>query len=240
MSALPIRPFRVTKNLPLAPDVFLLSLEPADGEPVFSFTAGQWIMAYLDDPDGGTPWRGAMSIASAPSESQDGIEMAVKVYGDFTKRLQRSIVGDVIRIHGPFGVFVLKPGTDRLVMFAAGIGITPFRSMIRECLAMNDPREIVLVYSNRETGAVFENEFRDLAATHSNFHPIFLLTGTPLSQWNGEVGRLNAEKLERFVPDVGSTEFLMCGSVGFMQTVTELLAARGVDVKTKLRKELFS
>ncbi len=236
-----IRPFRVTKNSPLADGCFLLGLEPADGEAMFSFIAGQWVMSYLDDPNGGKPWRGAFSIASAPSESQKEIELAVKVYGDFTKRLQSLAVGDQVGIHGPFGVFTMRPGTDRLVMFGAGIGVTPFRSMIRESLAKKEERELVLVYVNRtQADTVLEQEFRDLAKQSPRVHVHFLVTRESPQDWDGLLGRVDAEKLQMIVPSCDATEFLMCGPEEFMNAIKELLVARGVDVKTKLRRELFS
>lgn len=241
MPILPIRQFRVTKNEPLAEESFLLGLEPADNEPMFPFVAGQWVMAYLDCPNGGKPWRGAFSIASAPSESGTSFELAIKTSGDLTKRLQALKSGETVRVHGPFGVFTLRPGTDRLVMFAAGIGITPLRSMIREMVAMNDDRDIVLVYSNRGlNGISFEAEFRSLVDIHLSFYVHFLLTGPVPDGWDGEVGRIDEEKMKRLLPSVDNTEFLMCGSKEFMETVAALLSARGVDVRTKLRKELFN
>jgi ferredoxin-NADP reductase len=198
-------------------------------------------MVYLDDPNGGKPWRGAFSIASAPSESKAGIELAVKVYGDFTKRLQTLAVGDQVGVHGPFGIFTMRPGTDRLVMFGAGIGVTPFRSMIRESLAKNEERELVLVYVNRtQADTVLEQEFRDLAKMSPRIRVHLLLTRESPDRWDGMLGRLDAEKLQTIVPDCDATEFLMCGPEDFMSALKEMLLARGVDVKTKLRKELFS
>ena len=249
MSTPEIRSFRIVKNEPLCDGSFLLGLEPADDKPTFSFVAGQWVMVHLAEPDQSleqavatrSTWRGAFSIASAPSESKDGIELAIKVYGDFTKRLQRLQPFEIVALHGPFGVFTLRPGTDRLVIFAAGIGMTPFRSMIREMLLTNDPREIVLIYTNRMRGDIaFEEDLRDFAGKNPRVHVHFLLTRESPPSWDGEVGRLDEEKMNRLIPSVEQTEFLMCGPVDFMENVAALLAKRGVDVKKKLRKELFN
>lgn len=241
MPAPKIRDFRVTSNTVLATDCFLLTFEPADGEPMFTFTAGQWVMVYLPPLVAGEkPWRGAFSIASSPSDSKTSFELAVKIYGDFTKRLQKLAVGDIVQIHGAFGIFTLRPNADHLVMFAAGIGITPFRSMVRELAEGNDLRDIHVIYSNRSVdGTSFEEEFRALQAAHPNIHTTFILTKDPPQGWTGETGRFDAEKCTRLIPDISNREFLMCGSPEFMQTIAELLAARGLDTKAKLRKELF-
>lgn len=236
-----MREFRVVANDVIATDCFLLKFESADGEPMFEFKAGQWVMVYLPALiEGEKPWRGSFSIASAPSESKTSFELGVKVYGDFTKRLQKLVPGDVLQIHGPFGVFTLRPNNDHLVIFAAGIGITPFRSMIRELVAQKDLRDIDLIYTNRtEAGTSYEKEFDELSKLHPNFRTTYLLTTDVPAGWRGECGRFDTEKCARLIPDVSNREFLMCGPPAFMQAITELLAARGVDTKTKLRKELF-
>ncbi len=234
------RPFRVVANTPLAIDTFALTLAPDDGKPVFAFKPGQWVGVKL--PDDPIPNRRGVpfSIANAPIESKQAIELAVKVYGAFSRMMQTLNVGDRVTVQGPFGVFTLKPEGNRIIFFAGGIGVTPLRSMIREALLTNDQREIVLFYSNRTPDSIaYEDEFRELAKTHKNFKLVLLLTGEAGEGWDGESGRLDAAKFDRHVPDVSNTEFYMCGPRPFMDAVSSLLAEKGVDVKAKLHKELF-
>lgn len=243
------RPFRVVANTPIALDMFGLTLAPDDGRPVFAFKPGQWVGVKLpNDPipnRRGVPY----SIAIAPVESGHAIELAVKVYGAFSRMMQTLAVGDRVTVQGPFGVFTLKPppdlplakGEEKLVFFAGGIGVTPLRSMIREALLTNDPREIVLFYSNRTPDAIaYEDEFRALAKSRENFKPVFLLTGEAGEGWDGETGRVDAAKFDRRVPDVADAEFYMCGPRPFMDAVASLLAEKSVDVKKKLHRELFN
>ena len=237
-----LRPFRVITNLSLATDTYALILEPADNELLFPFVAGQWVMVHLLNDDG-TPWgKAAFSLANAPSEADGKLELAIKVYGDFTKRAQGLKPGDIVKIQGPYGVFTLRPGTDPLILFSAGIGVTPFRSMIREILATGDTRPVTLFYTNRTRQATaYETELRELAASHPSFKNVFILTGADVpSDWDGERGRLNEEMLVRHVGTFDGKEYAMCGPRGFMDMIKEALAKHGVDVKVKVRKELFS
>lgn len=240
---LPIQhPFTVTSNAPLALGSFSLKLVPADGGPLFGFLAGQWVMMHLMNDDG-TPWgKAAFSIANAPSEANGTIELAIKVYGDFTKKASTLKAGDTVKLQGPYGVFTLRPGTEPLILFAAGIGIAPLRSMLREVLATADPRPVTLFYTNRERDAIaYESELRKLAESHASFKVVFLLTGASVpSDWDGEVGRLDAGKLAAHVTDFAHAEYAMCGPREFMDAIKAMLEAEGVDVKAKLRKELFS
>lgn len=235
------RPFRVVANTPLALDTFGLTLAPDDGKPVFAFKPGQWVGVKL--PDDPVPNRRGVpfSIASAPVESGHAIELAIKVYGAFSRMMQTLKAGDRLTAQGPLGVFTLKPEGKRIVFFAGGIGVTPLRSMIREALLTNDAREIVLFYSNRTPDSIaYEDELRELAKAHANFKVVFLLTGEAGEGWDGETGRLDAAKFDRHVPDVSETEFYMCGPRPFMDAVASLLAEKGIDVRAKLHRELFN
>jgi ferredoxin-NADP reductase len=235
-----LRRFRVLENTVLAEDAFLLRLEPADGESMFSFLPGQWVMLHLLNGDE-SPWgRAAFSIASAPFESQTSIELAIKIYGDFTKKAHALKDGDVVNVQGPYGVFVLKPGTAPLVILAGGIGITPFRSMIRELIRSGSERHIVLFYSNRfRAQTAYENELRDLAARHANFKLVLILTGEQPEGWDGETRRFDLPMLKQYVADLQVAEYLTCGPIPMMDDLKAMLVAEGIDPKVKFRKELF-
>jgi ferredoxin-NADP reductase len=236
-----LRLFRVTKNQPLADGIFALTLVPDDGELMFSFVAGQWVMLHLLNNDGTTWAKTAFSIASAPSESIQGFELAIKIYGDYTKRAATLKEGDVVKVQGPYGVFTLRPSTEPLILFAAGIGVTPFRSMIRELAATCDPRPVTLFYTNRTPAlAAYESELRQLASERVNIHTIFIWTGNNLSSGlGGERGRLNESMMVKYIGDFSGKEYAMCGPKEFMDTIKDILIAHGVDVKARLRKELF-
>ncbi|MCC7356942.1 FAD-dependent oxidoreductase [Candidatus Uhrbacteria bacterium] len=234
------RNFRVVSNKQIAAGQFELSFSPIDDKPMFNFIPGQWVMIELPDPHGGKIWKSAYSISNAPHTAKEQFEIAIKIDGDFTKRLERLVVGDVITAQGPYGVFTLKPGTSPLVIFAGGVGYTPFRSMIQSIIASNDPREIKFFYSNRtQVEIAYEHEFRELSKKQLRFKPIFILTQETRSDRNFEYRRLDREMLLKYVPDLQIAEFLMCGSRSFMESVRTILEQEGVDVKTRLRKELF-
>lgn len=240
MPIFPLRDFIVSQNIPLAQEAFSLVLKPHDGIPMFSFQAGQWVMLYLDGSDG-KPWKAPFSIASAPSESTESFELAIKVYGDFTRLAQSLPIGSVVRVQGPFGVFCLRPGTEPLVMIAAGIGITPLRSMYREMEMRQDIRPVTLFYTNRtQRGIAYETELRERAARDDRFRLVSTLTGeSDVSGWEGEYGRITHETLRRHISDFSACEYVMCGPKAFMDEMREALAHEGVDVLKKVRKEIF-
>lgn len=240
MALAPVRPFRVVDRKIEAEGVITLVLAPADGQAMFSFLAGQFVMLHLSEPNG-TPWaKAAYSIAGAPVESRDSFELAIKLAGDFTKRVFALQIGDQVGVQGPYGVFTLRPAATRLVLFGGGIGVTPLRSMLREVLLNNDPREVVLFYCDRTRDSLaYEREFRELAAAHSRFRPVFLLTRETPSEWDGEITRLDEAMMEKYLGGFDNANYCMCGPQEFMKMIHETLARRGVDVKTRLQRESF-
>jgi ferredoxin-NADP reductase len=240
-AVLQIRPFRVQELKWETPDTFTLILVPADAQPMFAFKAGQWIYLHVLKADGTSAGRAAFSVASAPQQSTDRFELGIKVHGNFTKATSQLIPEDMVGVQGPFGVFVLHEDVSPVVIFAGGIGISPFRSMIRKLWHDQSATDVYLFYSNREIEDVaYWEEFEQIAKSWPNFHPIYTLTTEDVPPaWTGEKGRLSSAMIKKYLPDLSRGEFLMCGPLGFMDTVRQILEAEGVDTKTRLRKELF-
>lgn len=235
-----IRRFHVVELKWETLNIFTLVLAPEEGESMVSFLPGQWVYLHLLNPDGTTWARAAFSVASAPEESGEKLELCIKIYGEFTKRASKLAPLDVVGIQGPFGVFTLHEDVSPLVIFAAGVGITPFRSMIRSLAVRRSSSDVILFYTNRtiEETAHFE-ELTRLAKEWPALHPVFTLTGTAPRNWEGETGRINAPMVKNYVKDFERGEFLACGPVTFMDGVKAILEAEGVDTKKRFRKELF-
>ncbi len=235
-----VRPFRVASYTQEAESSFTLRLVPDDGQPLFSFQAGQFVMLHLFNEDGSLWAKAAYSIATAPCESKESIDLGIKLHGDFTKRANQLREGDVVGIQGPYGMFVLKPETERLVFFAGGVGVTPLRSMIREVLFTGLSVPMILFYSDKTRAAMaYEQEFRDLAIQYPQFRPVFILSREQPEQWDGEITRLNPQMVKNYLHDFMIGRYCMCGPDEYMSSIKDMLIAEGVDTKTALQRESF-
>lgn len=238
--ALVLRPYAVQELRWETAETFTLVLRPEVEGEILSFLAGQWVYLNLLESDGSVWARAAFSVATAPEESLSGFELAIKIYGDFTKRAGKLMPGDKVGIQGPFGVFVLPPEVERVAMFAGGIGLTPLRSMLRSLAQTRPDVEVTLLYSNRliEDAAYYE-ELMKLGEAWPSFHPVFTLTGETPDAWQGEHGRVSVDMIKRHVPIGSDVLYAMCGPLGFMQAVREALVELGINVKTQLKQESF-
>jgi ferredoxin-NADP reductase len=234
-----IRKFKVVKNECPTNELCRVWLEPVDGEAMFEFKAGQFVMVHELDSDGKSAYVRSYSIASAPSESDKGLELGIKSQGKMSNMLFSAKPGDEFGLQGPYGMFSL-PDNEIVVFFSGGVGITPFRAMIREEMQKKTEKKLILFYSGRtEKDLIYHQEFLEMSKNNENFVYVPILTRDTRSDWEGERGRFDTEMIKKYVSDFTSAGFLMCGPVEMMDHVKNVLETQGVDIKTKLRAERY-
>ncbi|MGH8376495.1 MAG: pyridoxamine 5'-phosphate oxidase family protein, partial [Pseudomonas sp.] len=124
------RPLRVARIEAQSHSIRSIYLEPADGAGLPQFQAGQHLPLRFNI-DGDVHIR-TYSLSSAPSD--DFFRISVKRDGRVSTHLHEQIrVGDLLEARAPQGHFTVAPLERRpLVLLAAGVGITPLLSMLRE------------------------------------------------------------------------------------------------------------
>lgn len=236
----PTRNFRVIKKSCASTDLCRIVLEPADGERVFVFQAGQFIMLQALGRGGQTKSARAFSIASAPCESSLKIELGVKAQGEVSSGLYGAEIGDMYGVQGPYGTFVLKKESLKTVFFAGGVGVTPIRSQIRESLLTGLNQNLILFYSGSYLAdLIYHSEFSELSEKYSNFGYIPILTREHPVVWQGEIGRLNERQCSRYIKNYADYDYVMCGPQSYMDEVKNMLLSQGVDIAGKLRFERY-
>ena len=124
----------------------------------------------------------------------------------------------------------MQQGETRLshVFIAAGIGITPYRSILRYSVDMNEPLNALMLYFNRSSAdIVFRRELEGIARQIPSFSLVNILTG-PEEGWKGEQGKLSETTLRRLVPDTDGSCFWVSGPPGMVGTCREFLELIGV------------
>ncbi|HET9183582.1 MAG TPA: FAD-dependent oxidoreductase [Candidatus Angelobacter sp.] len=200
----------------------------------FIFKAGQTADLTLVDPpetdsEGNTR---TFSIASAPTENE--LVFATRLRDTAFKRSLRNMKpGTKIKVDGPMGSFNLhKNAAKPAVFLAGGIGITPFRSIIREAAQQNDPHQIYLFYSNRRPeDAAFMDELQTIPRQNPNFHLIPTMAEMDKSQqgWTGERGFIDAAMLKRHLPELAGPIFYTAGPPAMVAAMKDMLVKAGVD-----------
>jgi stearoyl-CoA 9-desaturase NADPH oxidoreductase len=172
--------------------------------------------------DGVWQWR-TYSVTSRPSDPLLAVTVTAVPGGTVSGRLaHHTPVGTLVRLGPPAGEFVLPaPAPEKLLMIAAGSGVTPIMGMLRELEAAT-PAALdgaVLLHCDRTPDdVVFGAELRALAAR----------TGLRLvTRHSATEGRFTPESITEAVPDWAARQTWACGPAGLLDMLHELWRAAG-------------
>ncbi|WP_336356579.1 pyridoxamine 5'-phosphate oxidase family protein [Pseudomonas granadensis] len=242
------RPLRVAKIEAESRHIRSIYLEPVDGAGLPVFLAGQHLPLRFT-LDGEVHIR-TYSLSSAPS---DGFyRISVKREGLISSHLHQQIrVGDVLEARAPQGHFTVAPLARRpLVLLAAGVGITPLLSMLREVvyqgLRTRRIRPTLLLQSSRSLAdQPFRQELDRLLERSGEAVRVLRLLSQPEADARaGEdfdlTGRIDGAVLRDLldVDDFDQIDFVLCGPGGFTQGLYDSL--RELDVRdAQIHAETF-
>jgi predicted ferric reductase len=152
------------------------------------------------------------TIASSPVRNEE-ICLTIKGCGDFTSNIGLVRKGELATIHGPFGRFshLFYPAERDLVFIAGGVGITPHISMLRYMRDTRDPRRVLLLYaSRREADVLFGKELEEMERDGFPKLTVVHILSEPTRVWRGEAGRLDADRVVRWVGGLDGKVFYLC------------------------------
>ena len=230
----------VRRVVPVTHDVVSVVLEPTRPGGV-AFTPGQYLTLTLE-VDGRTVER-CYTISSPPTRPHL-LTLTVKRVpdGEVSSYLHDRVrPGDRLDVRGPLGGFsVAEHPARRYLLLSAGSGVTPTLATLRTMADLAELRgaggelDVVVVHSARTPDdLVARAEVEALAATCEGLrvHWVCEADGAPdrSGPWSGPRGRLTADLLRAFAPDVADREVFTCGPPGYMAAVRELLVEVGAD-----------
>ena len=151
----------------------------------------------------------------------------------------RAEAGLTVKARGPYGKFYFDEHQHkRIVLIAAGSGVTPMMAMLRYIDDRCIPLDATLIYCARTRQDVFfRSELAELQTRLKRFRWVSVLS-QPGSEWTGWKGRLRREILEREVEKPLEAAFFLCGPTSFMDLGRSLLAEMRVD-QSRILQESF-
>jgi len=233
---------RLVETRPIADQTAAFVFEFSDAP--FAFKAGQTCDVTLpapkyQDAKGSTR---TFSITSSPADLPR-IMFATRLTGSAFKRsLVEAEAGTEVDIEGPFGSFTLHQNAKRPAVFlAGGIGVTPFRSIIKDAVERKLPHRLTLVHSNRNAASTaFLGDFEIWAQDAPNFQFVPTLTEpAPGEAWPYSTGLIDARFLSSRLADAAETIFYIAGPIAFVKAMQEILPAVGAD-PDNIRAEEFA
>lgn len=187
-----------------------------------SYEPGDWMDIRFPTPE--FPVGRTYSFASSPTEPDLRITFKHGI-SPFKQQLQRATPGArmLITQYGTNGFRL-----DRrypAVFIAGGVGITPFRSMIKELVDTGIDAEIELVYQNRTEDLPFRQELDAWSHAHPWLKVHFVATGSQ--------GRLTKQTFQGLLPDLVERQarHYIAGPPGMADRMERILHALGLDAE---------
>jgi ferredoxin-NADP reductase/Na+-translocating ferredoxin:NAD+ oxidoreductase RnfD subunit len=182
------------------------------------------------------------TLASSPTE--ENLHLGVRFYsqGSSFKRAMYSLDNHTKMLAGQVaGDFTLpEDPNEKLVFIAGGIGITPFRSMLKYLTDIKEPRDIVLFYANKTADEIAYTDVLNQAQTLPGTRIFYTLTDTksPPRNWRGLTGRINASMIRKLVPDYQNRTFYLSGPPEMVRETERMLKIIQVN-PSHIKKDFF-
>ena len=139
------------------------------------------------------------------------------------------------------GDFTLpKDPKQKLVFIAGGIGITPFRSMIKYLIDINQKRDIVLFYACKTQNEIVYQDVFNEAQEKLGIQTIYTITDKTAvpESWDKKVGRIDAKMIMQEIPDYQERMFYLSGPQSMINSFEKTLQEVGIKRK-KIKKDYF-
>lgn len=227
------------KNMKIiANDILEFSFEKNNN---FNYLPGQymeWTLPHKTTDSRGN--RRYFTLSSSPTEPT--VDIGVKFYdnGSSYKKFLRELTNNLALKAGSLaGDFILpKDKNKKIVFIAGGIGVTPFRSMIKYLMDKNEKRDVVLFYSNTYENEIAYREIFDQAKAFG-IKIVYFLTGDSIpDSWSGRTGRANKDAIISEVPDYKERIFYISGSLPFINGIKKTLGEVGIG-RNNIKTDFF-
>jgi len=218
------------------------------------YSAGQFaffdIGGVYSDPKG--PIR-HFTISSSPTENFIMFSTRIRD-SPYKKRLSTLEEGAKVKVRGPEGQFVLHQDYSKPAIFlSGGIGVTPFRTMIKYATDKQLPLKIVMFDSNRNRDNIlFRKEFDEWANINKNLEIIYTVSeenkhgqqssSSANDDWKGEYGRIDKAMILRYVDTniLNNSIFYICGPPSMIKAMQALLQEELEIPKEQIKVEEFT
>lgn len=231
---------KLKRRAKLAPGIVDFVFKPSQK---LAFLPGQYMEFTLDHPHPDSRGnRRYFTLASSPTE--DLVHLGVRFYqrSSTYKNAMYKMDGRTKFVAGQVaGDFTLPADPQqKLVFIAGGIGITPFRSMLKYLIDVQQRRDIILLYINKTANEIVYTDVLDAARARlgvKTFYTLTDITAIPRN-WTGFVGRVDERIIESAVPDYLERIYYLSGPPEMVRGCEQVL--KNMHIRNdQIKKDFF-
>jgi ferredoxin-NADP reductase len=232
---------RLKKKVQLAPDIYDFVFAPTQK---LAFAPGQymeWTLGHADPDNRGN--RRYFTLASSPTEDELRLGVKFSRASSSFKQALLELGQDSEIVAGQLGGDFVLPNDPRqkCVLIAGGIGITPFRSMIKYLLDTRRPRPIVLFYAARTVDDIVYRDLFEQARRELGIKTIYIVSDARKAPagWRGYAGHISAQLIQSEVPDYRNCRFYISGPQSMVESSRAFLSELHIP-GSQIKTDLFS
>ncbi len=201
-----------------------------------SFEPGQymeWTLSHEHaDSRGSRRW---FTLASSPTEDQ--LRLGIKFYdkGSSYKSAMLDMDQNTPIVAGQVaGDFVMpREKTKKLVFIAGGIGVTPFRSMVKYLVDTNEQRSVRLLYSARTEADFAYKDVFEAGRQSLGINTLYVVSDSTVATSSPYTvtGTITREFIEQNIPDYAECMFYISGTHPMVEVLQLALHELGIPRK---------
>jgi len=184
------------------------------------------------------------TLSSSPTEGMIlRLTTRLRKESGFKKTLNTLKIGNIIEGEGPNGTFILDENEESPHVFlAGGIGVTPFRSIIKYHIDKNLKATMHLIYSNRTPELIaFRTELEGWAKKYKNIKVDMTISKPKESKepWSGLKGRIDEKLISQLTTHYQQPTYWITGPPGFVDAMENALGKLKIT-PDRIRSEKFT
>ncbi len=169
------------------------------------------------------------------SPTENEVRIGVKFEADKGSSYKRELlamkIGDKIIASQLAGDFTMpNDQSKKLVFIAGGIGVTPYRSIVKYLIDKAEKRDIVILYSDRSKSQFVYGDIFEEALKKFGIRTIYVDTD--------KMGHVNSNLISREIPDYKDRFFYISGSHGMVTGFENTLIGMKIP-RTQIKVDYF-